>query len=1009
MRRVHIYALAIACVLFCQLASVAVRIEATHSISYSPLASRLHTADLLPLNSCDPSPPVSSPPSVAYVANISSLAHWQRQLSACINMTRLMDLLTSLTSLNSRHFCETGANASLTIIASSLTILGITYQDDWFSIPKISWNGSAYIHQTYWTRNLYATPWGINRSAPSLLVTCQVDSARYSLLGLSTSNAPGSNDNAAGVAALIQALEVLKRFPNAFSNWNILFAFLGAEESNGTLSLWGSHNLITQGLGSLGINAANSIVLNVDEIAYKGLFWPTTLTLYRYPDEDTHSLVTTLSEAASNLGISLHDKMDPRAKTLADVQTSFAWSISEWTFHTNNIPSVTLSTDQYPDPNKHTEYDTLYQCSIENVLNTTKLIVSTILALAQPLPQSPPNRIAEWYPLLTSQTNLALIDYLDPILNTFPVIVIDPWLSIDTNFLAIVDDLSASILALGAAGSQLLQQITGASITTDMTQSLQVNGVSAFHPVIQSPHLLINDDAELFKNCTKVYAASPSSNTLILVGNSSWCALGYYPQMTSHSNLLFLGVDIPETLQIRTIATSGLNWLLDDNKKNIFLGVDQKDPQVGTHPTLYIVLYNLTNWTTQPYQSLSVNITSEFEGFSLLLQLETNETGVASTQIALNNPTSHSILVRDINGCTNTFFLTPSPVCTADFQYSRSIKQGERLSIHCYINSDLPTFSPINLSLSNPQVGSISKSSLLLIPGRNFYQIYLAIPPNCPPQSYNLTLLLAASPLILLTDQLVLDIERAFILSAAILPKSISQNEPFPITLNITNQGSQTRAFEIITEGNFQGLAQAIVSPSETRSITMIARYLPQTILDIERCSIVISLYIQTFLVDSIEQDLYISPNPSNYIITLLPITFLVCLCIIGIIWMRNGKKAKQHANIHSNAFILPIAADPKRHSERTSLNTNENFDSPLPQPIPPKLRQLLQQLKSTKTRHQNSANDDIAITLRKNGNEFQIVLNAENHKLLQHLLDFLSQQMQTTSTLGERTNDERT
>ncbi|MFW9831587.1 MAG: M28 family peptidase, partial [Candidatus Thorarchaeota archaeon] len=249
MRRVTLITFAVVTLLLSGFPSRHVLFNAPLSASSSPKTYMSYEAVSTIRNSCIVSPPVSSPPSVAYVTNISSLAHWQRKLTTQVNVTRLLGLLTSLSDFNSRHPFVSGSNASINLLLDSLLNLGLAYDSDWFFIPKETWNGSEFIAYNYWTRNLYVAPWGINSSAPSLIITCHTDSARYTLLGLSVSDAPGANDNAAGVAVLMETLHILSSNHCSFKNWNILFAFLGGEEGNGTLSLWGSQKLVSSGLG----------------------------------------------------------------------------------------------------------------------------------------------------------------------------------------------------------------------------------------------------------------------------------------------------------------------------------------------------------------------------------------------------------------------------------------------------------------------------------------------------------------------------------------------------------------------------------------------------------------------------------------------------------------------------------------------------------------------------------------------------------------------------------------
>jgi hypothetical protein len=944
------------------------------------------------LNSCYLSSPLSSPPSVAYVTNVSSLAYWQREFATRVNETRLWDLLTFLASYNSRHPFHIDGNASINFITTHLMSLGVSHTNDWFKIPKATWNGSHFIYQDYWTRNLYVTPWGINSSAATLILTCHIDSARHGLLGLTTTNAPGANDNAAGIAATLEVLDILTGPSGMNRNWNVLFAFLGGEEGNGTLSLWGSNQLLSHGLTLLGINPATSFVVNIDEIAFQGTMLSTKLALYRYLEDDVASLQIPLTLASENLNIPLLDSQTPRAETLDDVQSDLGWCISEWTFHTHHIPTLTISTDQYPDPYKHTAYDEPSHCKRINIINTTKLIIGLVLALTFNLPSNPPNNTDQWVPVFSHVANLTITDYLDPTLSHYQAVVLDPFLCVHFTLISQLIQLSCPILLLGNAGARLLQHTLFTAITTEGTQNLRVHALKAFHPIIQSPSLLEGENAQLFRNCSLIYAIAVVDEMLSLVGNETWTSLCYIPSSVLSMPGLFLGLDQPETLIAEQIAQQGLKWLLNGNLMGICMGFNHSDPPVGSFSLLYIFVGNLANWAGQPSHPIQVNITV-LES-SEELQILTNETGVAHFELFLRVNAQYSIQVQSASGLEVLFTFTPRSICSTQLQYTPIIQQGEHLPIFCVINFSGDSPIHINLSLSAEYVGSCLNPNLLLVPGENFFPFTMEILPTCPPQAYNLTLLITTPRLILLTNQVPLLVQIAFVMTFIALPEIIQQNQPFPVTVNLTNLGTQTRAFNILADPNFLGTTHTILRSNETRFISLIVQYVPKTVVDTGIRSLSLSLLLDNQRILSIEEPVNVGQSTTNLILSLLPPVFLLGLCVLGIFWLRNGKRSKKHHQLssYSPTIIIP------QQKEAMQIHWGATARETRPQRLPldssgmQQLLHVIQTLGLTRKKPNHYANDRVVLAWEKKGRELHIVLQGENTHLLQRLFTLLSE-----------------
>ncbi|MFX1475485.1 MAG: M28 family peptidase, partial [Promethearchaeota archaeon] len=561
------------------------------------------------------------------MTNTSSLAHWQQLASQLVNTTRQMGLLHSFTSFISRHPFESSGNDSLALLEACLGELGLTPEDSWFPVMRRMWNGVGYTLQPYWTRNLYVSPWGIVVNQPSLIVTCHVDSARYTLLGLTPTFAPGANDDAAGVVVLLEALQVLTELADLYENWNVLFAFLNGEEGNNTRHLWGSNQLVTHDLITLGIDSSEAIVLNVDEVGYKGQAQPTHLALYRYQEEDTTSLTSKLEESRALHDIPLEDMGKPRVDSIADVDNKSAWSTSEWTFHASGIPSITLSTNQYPDPVKHTPNDVAGNCEPRNLCDASTLVVSTILALTYQVPPSPHDRAEEWSPLLANVISTIVVDYIDFNESAYTALILDPALNLDETLTATLTQYNLPILALGESGARLLEILADIETTTTGTQTHFIDGFLSLHPAIASSHLLVGSAATPFLTYPVVHAVAQTEKLLSLVGNETWCSMGYYAD--SKTSIVFIGIDTPLNDAAQSMATASLAWLLDGSEEGILLGVGLTPPRVGDHTTIYVLMCDYLTMTGSANELVHVNVTSSLYG-SETTQLVTNESGVAT-------------------------------------------------------------------------------------------------------------------------------------------------------------------------------------------------------------------------------------------------------------------------------------------------------------------------------------------------------------------------------------------
>jgi hypothetical protein len=956
-----------------------------------------------------PAPSSTSPSSfqaVAYVTNISDLVHWQRFVAGHVNVTRQLDLLYSLSSLDSRHPFVEGGNTSIQILTNGLSALGLSVTEDWFPIMRQVWNGTDYIIKPYWTCNLYVCPWGVNAAQPTLVVTCHMDSARNSILGFAPTSAPGADDNAAGVVAVFEALAAISMVKGVFNDWNVVFAFLGGEEGNGTLSLWGSRHLITNGFTLLGVDVSNVLALNIDEIGYSGLFWPTQLALYKYAGESITPLLDHIAAASSLLKISLQDMMNPRVSSDEEVKSYLGWSISEWTFHTSDIPSLTLSTDQYPNPYKHSTNDIASHCSSINLQNASRLIAATIIGLAYNIPSQPSNHISEWMPSLSLSAQTNVIDYLALSEGNYSAYVVDPALNIDSALANELLQLNCPLLALGKAGASLMQLTAGAPITGNGTQSLNVTGYREFHPAIGSPHVLTEEDAMPFMPCEVVYAIGTIEHLLVLVGNTSWCTVGHYYDPTVSPPIFYIGVDSPVDTQIPQIGKASLSWLLEGTSKGLCLGIDSEAPQVGEHTTLYVLMYNFLTWTGIPNKPIQVDVTASLMGANFSTNLVTNESGIASLSLWLQSPTQLEIIAKADTSYNASLAFSPSPICIVIPTMINEVLQGEVISVVCYVNSSWTTPAYVDLSLYACLVGTAVQTNLLLMPGQNIYTFEFFVLPNCPAKMHDLILSIRTSNLILLWEQLPIQVLNAFVLEFQSVPANVTQQESFEITVNCTNRGSYVRTFDIVAaDGNFFGSSQVVVNPYSVISHSLSIVYLPSSAIDIGLRLLIIEMQLDGNTLSSIQIELLVKYSTLNLFITLVPPLFLAGLCLLGICWMKNPASTQRHkSNMERERISHPSSGELSSSLAywKSSNQVRVTRSYPFSKEIKTRISQISHNQGMVAQGPNRFYGKQIALAYEQIGNRLHLTILSSNNQLLQNLLSVFPDIVNEDSEEGE-------
>ncbi len=123
-----------------------------------------------------------------------------------------------------------------------------------------------------------------------------------------TSKAPGANDNASGVATLIEIARIISTLN---LNRNIQFAFFSGEEQG----LWGSTHY-AQHIQENGVNLY--VVVNMDMCGETG-YLPTDTTANIDIDDGQTGIVSSNNEASKNFGL----RMEALADTYTNIDTEF--------------------------------------------------------------------------------------------------------------------------------------------------------------------------------------------------------------------------------------------------------------------------------------------------------------------------------------------------------------------------------------------------------------------------------------------------------------------------------------------------------------------------------------------------------------------------------------------------------------------------------------------------------------------------------------------------------------
>lgn len=254
----------------------------------------------------------------------------------------------------------------------------------------------SFYYYDRWLQNIEATLLGWGPSSEVVYIAC----AHYdSTSGDPYNVAPGADDNASGVAGVLEAARVLSRY--RFER-TLRFVTFPAEEQG----LYGSYHYVNE---AVSLDTAIAGVLNMDMIAWDS-------------NGDRHMDIHAGTMGASqSLGVAFANAVTTYSLGLVpQIVTAGATTFSDHArFWNRGYPAVLLIEDYYPsrpDFNAyyHTSNDTLAHTHLPFAAEFVKGTVATLADLARIIP--PGLRVKHWGPgvvMTDTQTTLA-VEYANP-------------------------------------------------------------------------------------------------------------------------------------------------------------------------------------------------------------------------------------------------------------------------------------------------------------------------------------------------------------------------------------------------------------------------------------------------------------------------------------------------------------------------------------------------------------------------------------------------------------------
>jgi hypothetical protein len=291
-------------------------------------------------------------PQLPFIAKDNNIA----LILSKVSIQEFTNNIAKLQSFKTRYYDREGCFKAANYIFNYFNSLGLQTEYQYFYV---------YGKQT---QNIVATQYGKSDPDNIVLITAHYDSYSYDL-----DNAPGADDNASGVAAVMEAARILHNYDFDFT---IKYIAFGAEE----LGLYGSAYYAT--------NAANKKekiigVINLDMISYVDLI-----------PEELNIASDEKSQWLGNIFVSLTNTYT-NIQSVNTVDPSFRWSDHASFWHVNYDAILAIEDLNITNPFYHSPGDTLNTLSLSFGIETTKGAIANVIYLAQlfdpHLPKPPKN------------------------------------------------------------------------------------------------------------------------------------------------------------------------------------------------------------------------------------------------------------------------------------------------------------------------------------------------------------------------------------------------------------------------------------------------------------------------------------------------------------------------------------------------------------------------------------------------------------------------------------------
>jgi hypothetical protein len=714
---------------------------------------------------------------------MTTLQSTAKRIAELANASIIQSITSFLSSFDNRY---TGTQGDLNAISYIQRFFEVNCSINIVCLDNFTFdNGSALIQAS----NIIAK---INASDPTpetLLITAHHDSIGYQFPSdVYSTGAEGADDDASGVAAVLEAAQVLSMF-RQYLRYNVLFVIFGAEEGNLTLDSafmrqgsihWFSSSHI--GVGSL----ADIIgAVNLDSVAYQ---FGGAIGAFCQPSGE--NVVSNLSSSASMLGIALVNEGHARTGSY----TNPVRCTTEDTFDSFGVLGVTLSTDN-PDPYTDTAQDTLSNLDFGLACNFTKTVLCYAYLTCGSTPKPIKTYSSDWSTILGLDAQYAINEenYVDVLTNPnavtgYQLVVLDPSLGgMSVNDLdSIVEACWTSgkvvpVVSLGGIGPELLQTLTQDEIESTVENSsshaltgyIEDNLTSiVHHPVFNSPSnitLTRENDSVLSYVIENMQSNGDISSCYLFRETTepdpSFLQLSYTPSASelwtwagildtynpSRGPVAFIGAEDPSSLTntARLIASNIAFWLVNGPTTAVAVEPSENYPLVGDNVKVDVCLRNTLTWEANASIPIDLAVVSP-DGRQLLEETcITNQDGIAESsdlflaEIGLYQVNATILLSGQVYSSRIARFNSNPRIDVSLATSALSVVQGESTDIRMNLTY-IPTAED-NMTLT---LGGNCLSSNLSIPiafkhGCMNISLLVTVQESIPTGYYNMTLVIA--------------------------------------------------------------------------------------------------------------------------------------------------------------------------------------------------------------------------------------------------------------------------